>query len=394
MRIGIDISSVTPQRTGIGNYTYELVRRVVREQSHDFVLLFNSLRQPVPEFPELHLPNVTLRHYRIPGPLLLRLWQWADVPHIEALIGRVDLFHSPATYVPPQRHGARLTTVHDLYFRHALEQTDSLGGRYLNWIVEHRLAEMDAVITPAHSTGSELVETLGGQERWALADSQGALGRKRIHVVPLGVDERFFEAPEAKLLQETRRAYQLPERYILHVGTQEPRKNLPCLLEAYALLCREMSDAPLLVLAGGEAAWGEKPLGRMVEELGIASRVSCTGYVHHEHLPSLYRMAELFVLPSRMEGFGLPVLEAMASRTAVVCTATVRALEFTPEGAARRVDADDAQALGGAMQKLLESPERRQAQVEAAFEAVGALSWHSCAQKTLRIYEQTVEGLS
>ncbi len=106
MRIGIDISSATPGRTGIGTYTYELVRRLVRCRDHDWVLLFNSLRQTPPDLPEFRAPNVKVLRRRLPGPLLLKGWQHLDLPDVESLTGGpVDLFHSPSTYVPPQRRG-------------------------------------------------------------------------------------------------------------------------------------------------------------------------------------------------------------------------------------------------------------------------------------------------
>jgi glycosyltransferase involved in cell wall biosynthesis len=373
VRIGIDISSVTPRRSGIGTYTYELVRRLVRCRRHEYVLLFNSLRQPAPDFPELHESHVTLRRLRLPGPVLLKAWRRLNRPAIESLVGPVDLFHAPATYMPPQRGGARVVTVHDLYFRESGAQVHSLGGKYLNWIYENRLREATLIVTPDPSAAPDL----------------GRLG-VRVRVIPEGVDERFFEDLESGRAAKVRARYRLPADYILHVGTREPRKNLPLLLEGYAIARRREPALGPLVLVGS-AAWKEGGIRGTIASLGIRESVHCVGYVAHEDLPAVYRMASQFVFPSRHEGFGLPVLEAMASQTPVICTAPVAAGgAVSPASAAVLDDGCSADALAERMLMLQGSAERRSAQVAAGLAAAQTLTWERCASATLAAYEEAM----
>lgn len=372
MRIGIDVSSIVPRRTGIGTYTCELVRRLTAATEHQFVLLFNSLRQPAPTLREFQTDNVTVQHYRIPGPLLLKSWQYLNSPAIERLTGPVDLFHSPSTYIPPQCRGAKVATVHDLHFRKNPEHAHWLGGKYLEWVCRHRLSQMDAVIVEASSTAEEL-------HRW--------LGIDRVHIVPLGVDDRFFGPSSQEQIRDCRERHGLPSEYILHVGTHEPRKNIGGLLRIVRALG---SSAPPLVMAGTHG-WDSNPewsdlLRRLVDE----GRVHVAGYVPQEELPGLYRGALLFVLPSWSEGFGLPVLEAMASEVPVVCSGNVAVLEFIGSGSVRVIDPAAPDSAADAIRELLNSPSALDRLKKEGRQSAERLTWDTCAQATLKIFTALV----
>lgn len=365
VRIAIDISSATPRRTGIGTYTYEMVRRIVRDPAHEFSLLFNSLRQPAPEFPELALPHVRLLRTRVPGPLLVKSWQHLGVPKIERFSGAVDLFHAPATYIPPQRAGTRVATVHDLYFG-GKGETQWLGDRYLRWTAIHALPHVDGIIA---------VSSLTAQQVKALPWFDGRPRPPEIRVIPHGVDEIFLAPQSEARIAEVHSRYGLPDRYILHVGSTGARKNTGLVLAAHEAAVQLAPDlVPPLVLAGAE----QTPMR--------STRTIATGYVARDDLPALYAGASVLLLPSRMEGFGMPIIEALACGTPVIASPQTGALEFLP---AETVVAapGNAEALGATIARLLMDRTRLATLRDNGRAAVAHLTWDASARATLDFYQ-------
>lgn len=374
VRIGIDITSANATRTGIGSYTWEVVRRLWAHgrQEHDFVFLFNSTRQNPPRVALHKSVGDHLRLRRIPGPAILQMWRWMDRPPVEEFAGEVDVFHSPATYIPPQRKGAGVTTVHDLHFLDNPEEPQhALGGEYIAWVLGRRLPDVQAVICPSRLTADSLMRHYGGAVRGL---------EERIHVMPWGVHKRFFGVPGRERVASVRACHALDRPYILVVGGSEPRKNIPMVQKAHSILCERMPDCPTLAVAGGTT---------MAGKAGVHTRL--LGYVREPDLLTLYHSAELFVCPSRMEGFGMPILEAMAAGIPVVCTRTAGCLEFTEPGAAVAVDPFDADGIAHAIERVLTDSALRAGLVEAGLRSARALTWDACAKATLDVYRRAAE---
>lgn len=360
MRIAIDISSVTPHRTGIGVYTCELVKRLV-QHDHEFVLLFSSLRQPVPEFPEFRRPNVRMLARRIPGPLLLKSWQYFDRPSIEALAGKVDVFHAPATFVPPSRSAPVVTTIHDIFFEGAPRPRQPFGADYLGWVLRHRLRNVDGVICVSEMT------------RQAMLSSGFVEERQLTEVIPHGIDSQFFERVSRDELARVQKKYRLPASYILHVGGADPRKNLEMLLQEYERLRSQNAIPPLVVLAAADS----QP---------AMPGVQFTPYIEHPDLPAVYRGALMLVYPSLLEGFGMPVLEAIASGVPVIASRNIGALEFLPRNSIKAVDPQRGEELRQAILQVLSDPQS----ATCSPEFVRALTWEDAAERTLSLYERTL----
>ncbi len=380
MRIGIDGSSILPQRTGMGHYTGHLLAHLAgADPSHGYVVFLNSMRHRPPREPWMERGNVSIVHRRLPGPLLLYAWRYFNRPAIERLVGEVDVFHSPATYVPPQRRGARVTTVHDLYFFRHPEDCTMLGGRFLRATVPRRLREMDRIIAISEATRQDLIELL-------------SVPPERIAVVYLGVDPRFRRVENPAERTAVCARHGLPDRFILFIGTLEPRKNVERLIEAYSLVRREIADAPPLVLVGSRSK-SSGQVDAAVERLGLARHVVFAGYVPHADLPALYSAADLFVLPSLYEGFGMPLLEAMACGTPVVAgdTSSLRELAAGRGVLVNPLRADD---IAGGLVRVLRDPSLRAVSVERGLQFARTLTWERCARQTLDVYVEAVRTRS
>jgi glycosyltransferase involved in cell wall biosynthesis len=414
MRIGIDGSSILPRRTGVGHYTLQLLRHLAQIDSrNEYVVLLNSLRHALPDEPWMKQANFTTRHYRFPGPALLLAWRYLDRPPIEQLVGEVDVFHSPATYIPPQQRGARVTTVHDLYFMRDPESCDWLGGQYLRTTLPQRLAQMDRIIAISESTRDDLIEWFnvppekiaviyeGVDSRFVgqvdnLSSSQTDSPRHVGQVGNLSPSQTDSQTGQVNNLSydrprhdnsAVRARHGLPDRYILFVGTIEPRKNVERLIEAYSIVRNARPDAPPLVIVGG---WGKnaRRVDRTTATLGLSESVLFIGYVEHDELPAIYGGADLFVLPSLCEGFGLPVLEAMASGVMVVAGDASSLRELVGRDRGLLVDPMRPSQIATGILRALSDKPLRAACIRRGLDFAREMTWERCARQTLAVYEE------
>jgi len=234
----------------------------------------------------------------------------------------------------------------------------------------------DAIVTVSASAKRDIVRLYG-------------IDPLRVHVVHEAAAPAFRPVTDAAELARARQTYGLADRVILYVGTIEPRKNLPQLIDAFAQRRRSGELTHQLVCVG-PYGWLSDDVGAQIERLGIEDAVTFTGYVPFEDLPSLYSLAELFVFPSVYEGFGLPVVEAMACGTPVI-TGRTSSLPEIAGGAIEHVDAMDAETLGAAMAALAADPERRRYRAALGIERARLFSWSRAARETLGIYRQVAE---
>ncbi|MBN1867960.1 glycosyltransferase family 4 protein [Candidatus Sumerlaeota bacterium] len=375
MRIAIDVSSLLPPRTGVGNYTRHLVRALLDlDAVNDYTLFANSFRRPFDDLNRLcRGPNVSARRWRVPGPGLHRAWQYLGWPRIESLVGKCDVFHAPATIVPPRRRVPLVVTLHDCHFMRHPEQCHALGGQYMHRTVPRKIRTASVVICDSEFTRREALELLD-------------LDPGRARVVPLGVDHALFRPIlDEERRDAVRRRWNLPFNFILTVATLEPRKNIEGMLRAMAALREILKDPPPLVCVGAEGFQTEE-IHRLVVELGLFNDVAFLGYVPDEDLPAIYSQAMLVVAPSHYEGFGLPVLEAMAC-AAPVLASDIEGLRETGGDAAAYVDARDPHRVAESMQTILLSETRRAELRSRGPERAAAFSWRATARGTLGAYE-------
>jgi glycosyltransferase involved in cell wall biosynthesis len=402
MRIGIDYTAAVCQGAGIGRYTRELVRAVLAHDLHSEYRLFAAAGGEKSSFrPPLSLPGPTGHDPRERGPLaaaqaarvkvrllplsdrrMAMIWHELRLPiPVELFTGRVDVFHAPDFALPPVFQARTLLTIHDLSFLTHPETVHSHVRRYLQAAVPRSVARADHVLAVSEHTRRDLMSWLG-------------VPAERVSVVYHGVDQRFYRVTEPDHLAAVRARYALPRRFILHVGTLQPRKNLVRLIEAYAALIGEggasegqrrlADEPPALVLAGGKG-WLCGDIFEAVRRLRLEGQVHFPGFVDEADLPALYSLAELFVYPSLYEGFGLPVLEAMACGTPVVCSNAASLPEVAGE-AALLVPPGDAGRLVAAMHFALTDTGVRARLVAAGLTQARRFTWEEAARRTVEVY--------
>jgi glycosyltransferase involved in cell wall biosynthesis len=254
----------------------------------------------------------------------------------------------------------------------------ALGGLYMRESLPKRLRTCAAVICVSDFTRREALRFFDVDPR-------------RLHVVPSGVDLDIFRPiQDGDMLGRIRAKYHLPSEFLLSVATLEPRKNLDGLCRAYARLRETMSDPPRLVCVGGKGFQMER-IRRVVEDLRLGDGVRFLGFVDHGDLPAIYNLALMTVIPSLYEGFGLPVLEAMACGTPVLASGA-EALRETGGDAAAYAEATDPGQMAEAMKSLILSDSRRRELRAKGLDRVKEFTWQETARRTLAIYETARKG--
>ena len=371
MRIGFDLRPFLRQETGVGVYFRNLLRELAALDGDNEYFLFSASWKD--RFPLSRLPafaRMRFRDVRLPVRVLNFLWYRLGRPRLDTFFGtRLDLTHSPVPLFLPSR-GKKVITVCDLFFLEHPELADKQARRNFAQSVGRAVRRAEAVVTISEYSRSVILERL-------------AADPAKIKAIPLGLDPVFFEEPAAEELAATRRTLGLPGRFLLFVGAFEPRKNLTGLVDALKILGSRSEPIPL-VIAGRRGGDYENVLAR-IRQTGLENRVRSIGYVPEPELRRLYRLAEVFMFPSLAEGFGLPILEAMASGVPVAASRTSAMPEVGGE-AALYFDPSQPEDMAAAILKLLEDKELRGRLVEAGKARARTFSWQATARRTLDLY--------
>ena len=378
MRIAIDARLILPQMTGIGRYLLGLgsgLRAIPGNNSFD---LWIQADLP-PEHPvwalegeRLALNELSIRHMNIKQHWVL--------PN-ELRLNPPDLFHYPHFDLPLFVPGKVVATIHDLKYITKPEFFPHLGRvkRIIMLLMMTFTTRRTChIITDSNNTRHDLIRHLH-------------VTPENVSVVYPGVDSAYFKKSSQFMLLTVLSHYGLEQPYILFVGERRPHKNIPGLLRAFDVFLKTNELPYHLVIVGKRYADYQEP-ERLVERLGLTNNVHILDYVPDEELPSIYRFAEAFALLSYYEGFGLPVLEAMASGTPVVASHTTSLPEVVGD-AGLLIDPDDPVECAHALRQIVSGGKQREKYITKGKERARMFTWERCARETLSIYLKVIHKL-
>jgi glycosyltransferase involved in cell wall biosynthesis len=379
--VAFDASCLVEQPlTGVGYYTLHQLRALLQLEGAPRLRLVASSAQPVPPvLRELGAAAASFRMVRCPTRLKVALWTRAGWPPVEWFAGPVDIAHGGFHLLPAARRTVRrVVTVFDLSGLRRPETHSAANLALQERLLRHAAGRADALVAISQSCKEDAVELLGADPA-------------RVHVVYGGVFlEEFGGALPERLLAETRARLGIPGDYLIHLGTLEPRKNLPRLLEAYARVCARVPDCPMLVLAGRKG-WMYDAVFETIERLRIGARVVHTGYLSREEAVALLRGAAGCVYPSLYEGFGLPVLEAMAARTPVL-TSNVSSMPEVIGDCGITVAPESTDEIEAGLESLVRDRDAALARVDRAYRRAARFTWENSARSLTGVYARLLEG--
>ncbi|MEM7032550.1 MAG: glycosyltransferase family 1 protein [Chloroflexota bacterium] len=356
---------------GISWYIYNLLTYLGQDDADLAYTAFLNEKQFKPG------PNMQARFspFSTHNPLARILWEQTLQP-IALKQQEVDLFHALAFAAPLTTHCPFVVTIYDLSFRHFPEAFRPFNRFYLNTLTSLTAKRAARIITISESTRQDVM-------RFYSVDPN------RVQTIYCGVDDSFQPLP-SRDIDAFKTKHNLPDRFILFLGTIEPRKNVVGLLKAYAVWIQRDAAAPLLVVGGGKG-WYYQQVFEWVEKLGLQDRVRFPGYLPQADLRLWYNAANIFVYPSLFEGFGLPVLEAMACGTPVI-TSNVSSLPEVAGDAAVLIDPHNTDALSAAMEQVYSQPTTQQTMAEKGLRQRVRFSWQKTATETRKVYQTVLAG--
>jgi glycosyltransferase involved in cell wall biosynthesis len=374
MHVGIDAHLLNRssgyRAAGISRHSQNLLEGLRQAGRHRYTAFVAPAGAPDPAAPRDPAFRYVVSRLPTERPAARILWEQAVGP-LEAARRRLDVLHGLAYAVPLAAPCPTVVTVHDLSFVRFPELFRAPNRLYLTASTRAAVRRSRRVIAVSESTKRELVELLG-------------VPPDKITAIPNGVEPSFAPA-EPAAVEAFRRAKGLPERFLLHLGTLEPRKNLPALVRAYARLRRDHGVPHALMLAGGKG-WHYDAVFAEIERLGLGSHVFLPGYVPFAEQPLWYSAAEVFVYPALYEGFGMPPLEAMACGVPVI-TSNTSSLPEAVGDAGLQVDPHDEAALAEAMWRVIDDADLRSSMRAAGLARARQFDWVDIARRTVEVYE-------
>jgi glycosyltransferase involved in cell wall biosynthesis len=371
MNFGLDIRPSLSKPTGVGSYILALAQRLPEMAPADRFYFFSaSLRERYPErtWPD----NAVLVDRRLPVRALNYAWNRLEWPPLDRVVGaHLDLVHSPHPLLVPARKARHVVTLHDLFFLKHPDMTEAEIRRDYAPLVREHVKRADGVICVSEHTASEAR---------LLLDVPAA----KIAVIPNGIDPAYRLPISDEAVDAILARLRLPRGALLYIGTDEKRKNLVNLAMAYIGLAGRRQHLPPLVMVGPGPEWAQ---GGTIS----GPQIRAMGYLEAREVRALMAASIALVLPSLEEGFGLPVVEAMAAGLPVVCSRG-SALEEVAGDAATLVNPLDTRSIADGIEKVLDDPQRRERQRRLGLDRSKQFDWDIAAAKTLEFYRRVLSG--
>lgn len=368
LHVGINGRSIFRQMTGVQHYAREVTRALLSLPVNDISFSVFAGREGR-SGSETTMPLAT-SFCRADSPLKGMVWEQTLLVRMAKRAG-IDVLFSPANVAPVLPVVPSVVTIHDLAFLLFPEYFSRTFAIYYRTLIPKVVRQAAAIITDSESTCADLQSHLG-------------VPREKINVIPLGVSPGFRRAVSKEEKDDVRKRHSLPDKYFLSISSLEPRKNLKGVLAAYRLLPEEITRRHKLVIVGaGNRVFANPGLATMLGQMQPGSVVT-PGYVPGEDLPAIYRLATALVYPSFYEGFGLPVLEAMAAATPVI-TSNCSSLPEVAGRAAMVIDPASVEELAAAMTLLAADSGTRNLLIERGKIRAAEFTWEKTASRTLDV---------
>jgi glycosyltransferase involved in cell wall biosynthesis len=368
LRVGVDATAIPARLTGAGIYAAGLLGALARRDDVDLEVFVGPASADILAAPGLRLRVVAAAGAGRPARIA---WTQLAAGRAVRRAGN-QVLHGLHYELPYRASLPQVVTVHDLTMVTHPEWHEPAKVRYFGWAMRRAVQAADRVLCVSATTARDLAEHLG-------------VAPDRVDVTPLGTD---LTPASERAIADLRARLGLDGPFLVGLGTLEPRKDLPTLVRAFATLAR---DLPHHLVLAGLPGWGAGELAAAVEASGVADRIHLPGYVSEADKAALLSGADLLVYPSRYEGFGLPVLEAMACGTPVVTT-TGGSLPEIAGDAALLVEPGDPGQLAAAVVKLLSDQAAWSDLARRGYARAAAFTWERCAEQTLAAYRKAVAG--
>lgn len=385
MTIGIDLRAIGQGKySGVEEYALNLLDALFAVDRKNKYLLFSSGQKTSDRYLEFAQnankknSNIDLCHYSVPNRILNISFKLFSRPKIDKLMGQADIVFAPNINLLPSFKAKKVVTFHDLSFE---KYSNFFSARQIFWhnfVNPKKLArEADSIIAMSESTKNDLIEIYGIPE-------------EKISVVYSGVGQAAKvdrkSGNESMNLENIRKKYNLPEKYILYLGTIEPRKNIIGLIKAFEIFKKDFPGRTEKLVIAGSKGWLYGDIFSAARRSSVKNNIIFTDFIENGDKKCLYGAASLFVYPSFYEGFGFPPLEAMAAGTPVI-TSDCSSLPEVIGAAAIMVNPYNVSYLAGAMEEILSDHILTEKMIKKGYEQVKKFSWEKCARETLKVFE-------
>lgn len=360
MKIAIDYRPALEKGTGVGTFVEHLAMQLASERGLSLHLFSSSFKSRL-QTAQWNNTAVELHDQRFPVKILNFFWHRLRWPPVDLFTGRVDISLSPTPLIIPSA-GKKIITLHDLYFMKKPGHTTGEIRRDYPALIEKSVRDADGILAVSNATKSDAVEILG-------------IPAGKITVCHEDISEMFDEPADEASLAGVEKEF--GKQFFLFVGTIEPRKNLVPLLQAFEEIADETEDVTLVI--AGDRGWGTDAFDEQLRGMRHQDRVRVTGYCSREQLRALYQRATALIMPSHCEGFGLPLLEAMASRCPVI-TRQVSAMPEVAGDAALYWDGSSHRQLARLMQSLRADQQLRSELTAKGLARRKKFSWKKTAE--------------
>lgn len=362
MKIAIDIREAGHEKTGKGWYTYNLVHELLKlDHENEYILYTDAEKHPLGNF-----KNATVKVMKVKSIQ----WHLKVLKDIKA--EKAEIFFAPTSYIIPAlapKSLKTIITIHDLV-AFLFPNTHSAKAVVIERLTLKRaIKKAKAILVVSQNTQKDLLKKF-------------QYPADKIFLTPCAPSEFFREKIDEKELEKLKKKYQLPENFILAVGTLEPRKNFPNLIKSFVIIKRKYPDYKLVIV--GKKGWKFKQIEDALKQYNLQNDVIFPGYLDDQELHKIYAIAKVFVFPSLYEGFGIPPLEAMASGCPVV-SSNVASMPEVVDQAGLLIDPKNALKMADAITSLIENDQVRNMMIERGKAQADKFSWKKSAEKALEV---------